>query len=111
MRAREREQPPLSGAGSATAVSAPKVSVVLATYNRLQSLLRLLSCLAEQMLPPHLFEVIIADDGSSVPVRAHVDARQYAFPVSVIEQENTGPSAARHRGVLEACGEILVLAD
>jgi GT2 family glycosyltransferase len=91
--------------------NAPKVSVVLATYNRLDSLLRLLSCLSDQTLPPSRFEVVVVDDGSAIPVREHVTGRRYPFPVSVIEQANAGPSAARHRGVLQASGEVLVLVD
>jgi GT2 family glycosyltransferase len=89
----------------------PRVSVVLATYNRLDSLLRLLSSLSAQTLSPSEFEVIVVDDGSKVPVRGHVNASLYAFPIRVIEQENGGPSSARHHGVLEARGEILVLID
>ncbi len=71
----------------------PRVSVVLASYNRLDSLLRLLSCLSNQTLAPGEFEVIIVDDGSAVSVRSAVEARTYAFPVSVFEQVNAGPSA------------------
>ncbi|MGA3122733.1 MAG: glycosyltransferase [Polyangiaceae bacterium] len=89
----------------------PTVSVVLATYNRLDSLLRLLSCLTGQTLSPSRFEVVVVDDGSTIPVREHVTARRYPFPVSVLEQTNAGPSAARHRGVLQARGEVLVLVD
>jgi GT2 family glycosyltransferase len=89
----------------------PVVSLVVATYDRLDSLIRLLSCLAEQTLSPDRFEVIVVDDGSAVPVRPHVALRRYPFPLTVIEQANAGPAAARHRGVLEARGEILVLVD
>jgi GT2 family glycosyltransferase len=96
---------------SQTAVSAPKVSVVLATYNRLPSLLRLLGCLSRQTLPAGVFEVIVVDDGSSIPVRGHLEPGAYPFALRVLEQHNAGPSAARHAGVLEARGEILVLLD
>jgi GT2 family glycosyltransferase len=96
---------------SQAAVMAPKVSVVLATYNRLPSLLRLLGCLSSQTVPPDTFEVVVVDDGSKVPVRGHLDASSYPFALTVIEQANAGPSAARHAGVLQARGEILVLLD
>ncbi len=90
---------------------APRLSVVLATYNRLDSLHRLLSSFELQTLPPSEFEVIVVDDGSAISVRGHVDPSRYPFMVHLIEQENGGPSSARHRGVLEARGEILVLID
>jgi GT2 family glycosyltransferase len=109
----------VEGSGSTSApaepavsdAAAPRVSIVLATYNRLDSLLRLLSCLSKQSLPARDFEVIVVDDGSANPVRQHLDGGAYPFRLTVIEQPNSGPAAARHRGVLEARGEILVLVD
>ena len=89
----------------------PRMSVVLATYNRLHLLKRLLDGLAKQTLSPSEFEVIVVDDGSAVPVRPQLDASRYPFRLTVAEQLNAGPSAARHRGVLHARGEILVSLD
>jgi|HubBroStandDraft_1064217.scaffolds.fasta_scaffold25847_2 GT2 family glycosyltransferase len=105
------EQLEKSRALSAEGESTLQVSVVLATYNRLDSLIRLLASLARQTLPPDRFEVIVVDDGSTIPVRGHVNPSRYAFSVRIIEQANGGPSSARHHGVLEARGEILVLVD
>jgi GT2 family glycosyltransferase len=90
---------------------APRVSVVVATYNRLDLLLRLLGCLSRQTLPAEQFEVIVVDDGSKVPAAEHVHTAEYPFRLSVITQNNAGPSAARHRGVLQARGDILVFVD
>lgn len=87
------------------------MSVVLATYNRLDLLLRLLGCLSRQTLPPDQFEVIVVDDGSKISAAAHVDASRYPFPLSVITQDNAGPSAARHRGAIQARGDILLFVD
>jgi len=87
------------------------VSVVLATYNRPELLARLLESLSNQTLAPNRFEVIVVDDGSRVPVVTQVDPLRYAFSLTVIEQSNAGPAAARHRGAKDARGEILVLVD
>ncbi len=95
--------------GVQAATNVPRISVVLATYNRLDLLKRLLGCLARQTFDPSRFEVIVVDDGSKEPVR--LDARDYPFALTLIRQVNAGPSAARHRGVLEARGDILVLLD
>jgi len=89
----------------------PRISVVLATYNRLDLLQRLLGCLVDQTLSPTQFEVIVVDDGSKDPVRERIRPEQYPFRLTLITQGNAGPSAARHRGVLAATGEILVLLD
>lgn len=105
------QEPDVSTASRVAPLPGLRASVVLATFNRLESLLGLLSCLNEQTLPGDQFEVVIVDDGSAVPVRDQVYARTYKFHLTVIEQSNMGPSAARHRGVLEARAEILVLVD
>jgi GT2 family glycosyltransferase len=90
---------------------APRVSVVLATYNRLDLLRRVLAQLARQSLPPRSFEVVVVDDGSPIPARLHVVPGDYPFVLHMLEQDNAGPAAARHKGVLHARGEILVLID
>jgi GT2 family glycosyltransferase len=109
IRRKERERPSLAGERSPG--SALSVSVVVATYNRRESMLRLLDCLARQTLSPDQFEVIAVDDGSVIPLRERVTPSDYPFALTVIEQRNAGPAAARHRGVLEARGAILVLVD
>jgi GT2 family glycosyltransferase len=93
------------------AVAMPRVSVVLATYNRLDLLKRVLHCLALQTLPKGQFEVIVVDDGSNVPAADRLDLREYPFGLTILRQENAGPAAARHRGVLQARGEILIFID
>ncbi len=100
------------GSGQGAAGEAPpRVSVVLATYNRPDLLLRLLGCLSRQTFPVDRFEVIVVDDGSAIPVKGQIDPARYPFALTVLEQANLGPSAARHNGVLRARGEILVLLD
>jgi GT2 family glycosyltransferase len=91
--------------------SAPRISVVLATYNRLGLLLRLLDDLGRQTLDPADFEVIVVDDGSAEPVRSRLDASRHRFRLTMLQQENAGPASARHRGVLASRGDVLVLVD
>ncbi|HEX8822207.1 MAG TPA: glycosyltransferase, partial [Archangium sp.] len=45
----------------------PRLSVVVANYNRLDSIQRLLGQFARQTLPPSDFEVVVVDDGSREP--------------------------------------------
>ncbi len=88
-----------------------KVSVVLATYNRLELLKRLLGYLSEQTLAPDEFEVIVVDDGSDVPVPPNIDVQSYPFPLTVVRCKNAGPATARHHGASLAVGEILIFVD
>jgi GT2 family glycosyltransferase len=92
-------------------MSTPRISVVLATYNRFELLLRLLEDLRSQTLDSAIFEVIVIDDGSVEPVRPRIGVDAYPFSLTVLEQANAGPAAARHRGALAAQGDLLVLVD
>jgi glycosyltransferase involved in cell wall biosynthesis len=91
--------------------SSPRVSVVVATFNRQQMLLRLLGQLAAQTLAPDQFEVVVVDDGSRQPVRPALEALTLPYPLVIEAQANAGAAAARHRGVLKARGELVVVID
>lgn len=88
-----------------------RVSVVIATYNRLDLLKELLRGLAAQTFPAADFEVIVVDDGSKEPVRGALHPEDFPFELTLIEQANAGPAAARHNGILRAQGEIVVITD
>jgi serine acetyltransferase/GT2 family glycosyltransferase len=86
-------------------------SVVVATYNRLSLLERLLDQLALQEQPPNAFEVVVVDDGSRERVKPHIEARSLPYRLRVVEQLNQGAAAARHRGISEARADVLILVD
>jgi glycosyltransferase involved in cell wall biosynthesis len=90
----------------------PRLSVVIATYNRLPLITRLVSQLAGQTLPPDQFEVVVVDDGSKEPVREPLLAQaKVPYTLRVEVQQNAGAAAARHRGVLAARGEVVLVTD
>lgn len=87
----------------------PRVSVIIATYNRGPLLGHLLDDLAKQDFPS--FEVIVVDDGSKVPAAPLLEGRKDAYTLKAVRQENAGAAAARHRGIQQARGEIIVILD
>lgn len=89
----------------------PQVSVVVATFNRPDRALRLLSQLAGQDYPSSSLEVVVVDDGSAGDCAARLRAAPMPCRFEVIAQDNQGPARARHRGILAARGEIVVLLD
>lgn len=89
----------------------PLVSVVVATYNRLDSLLWLLHDLRTQKPIDGYFEVVVVDDGSARAVAPEVAARVYPFPVRVLTRPNGGPAIARHAGIEAAGGDWIVIVD
>lgn len=89
----------------------PRISVVVATYNRAALLKDLLEDLAGQTVPPSEFEVILVDDGSKDPVQPHVAHLALPYRLHVERQDNAGQARARQKGIELAAGEIVVIID
>ena len=98
-------------ANGSGAVSTPELSVVVATYNRANLLRELIQDLEKQTLSPASFEVLIVDDGSKTPVKPVLQGLVTSYALRVIEQANAGPAAARHRGIVEAKSDVILIVD
>jgi GT2 family glycosyltransferase len=90
---------------------APRVSIVVPTYNRAASLRRHLLSLAEQTLPASAFEVLVVDDGSTDATPELLATLEVPYTLRSLRQPNQGPAAARNRGVQEARAELIVFLD
>jgi serine acetyltransferase/GT2 family glycosyltransferase len=90
-------------------MTTPRISVLIATYERHDGVRRLLAMLERQTLPPDAFEVIVVDDGSTNAFTLAGVAAPYS--IRLVRQENTGPAGARHRAAQAARGELLVVLD
>jgi len=89
----------------------PRLSLVVATFNRQPLLERLLQQLQGQTLPHAQFEVVVVDDGSEESVAPGLDKLEVTYALRVLRQKNSGVARARHHGVLQARGDILVIVD
>jgi glycosyltransferase involved in cell wall biosynthesis len=86
-------------------------SVVIPTYQRPDTLFRVLEALERQSQPPS-FEVVVVDDGSRDETPAKLESYRAAYPFRFFSQRNSGPAAARNRGIQEARGRyVLFLGD
>jgi glycosyltransferase involved in cell wall biosynthesis len=83
------------------------VSVVIPTYNRARFLPAAVASVRAQSYPCD--EIVIVDDGSSDNTSEVVAA--LGPGVRLIRQANSGPAAARNRGIDEARGDLVAFLD
>src|SRR6476469_5199531 len=88
------------------AVSRPLVSVVIPAFDAERFLGEAIESVLAQTYAP--VETIVVDDGSSDGTVAVASA--YA-EVTVVEQPNGGPAAARNRGFAASRGELIAFHD
>jgi peptidoglycan/xylan/chitin deacetylase (PgdA/CDA1 family)/GT2 family glycosyltransferase len=91
--------------------SHPEISVVIATYNRREILLRSLSTLFAQDLPPELYEVVVVVDGSTDGTTEALRALHPRCGWQVLERSHGGISPARNDGIRVARGPIILILD
>ncbi|MGZ4771060.1 MAG: glycosyltransferase family 2 protein, partial [Ilumatobacteraceae bacterium] len=90
--------------------SAPAISVVIPTFNRLPRLKQVLGALSKQSLDNSLFEVVVVSDGSTDGTHEYLSGAT-PRPVVYAHQDNAGPGAARNRGVHLARGRLILFID
>src|SRR5690606_32398296 len=90
---------------------APAASVIVPTYRRRASVLRLCEALAKQTLPPERYELIVSIDGSEDGTREALEALHPPYALSVLWQPNRGRAAALNAGIRCARGMLVVLLD
>lgn len=93
-------------------MTSPRISIIMPLYNRAWCIE---ACLESIGLGREGAELVIVDDGSTddsvATVRRTVARLGVTDRVTLIEQQNAGPSAARNRAAQAAAGEWLVFLD
>ena len=92
-------------------MSAPRISVVIPTFNRRERLGRVLAALEKQTVPPSEFEVVVVDDGSTDDTGDWLGVQAFTFSLHYVQQANAGPARARNRGIESARGEMVLFLD
>jgi glycosyltransferase involved in cell wall biosynthesis len=84
-----------------------KVSVIIPTYNRADTLGRAVESVLAQTVRPE--EVIVVNDGSTDDTAALLD--RFHGQIRVLIQSNQGASAARNAGIRAASGDLIAFLD
>ena len=88
----------------------PKVSVVMATYNRADIVPRAIESILNQTFKD--FEFIIVNDGSTDGTQTVLETYvQKDTRVKIVVQKNEGPARARNHGVQHAKGKYIAFMD
>ena len=88
-----------------------KFSIIIPTYNRPDCLEQCLQSIAQLDYPRDCFEVVVVDDGSSIPLTPITDKFASSLSLNLVQQQNAGPAAARNTGAAAARGQYLVFTD
>ena len=90
----------------------PMISFIVPVYNRPQEVKELLESFLTQESTPLDYEVVVVEDGSTLPCREVCESYADKLPVRYLYQShNTGPSGARHHGAKVAQGDIFLFLD
>ncbi len=88
-----------------------RFTVVVPTFERPAAVRACLAALAALEYPRDAFEVVVVDDGSTVPLAAEALPGRPDVALRVLRTANGGPGAARNVGAAAARGCYLVFTD
>ena len=86
-----------------------KYSFIIPVYNRPDEVDELLESMCTQTLKD--FEVVIVEDGSSIPCKEVVDRYADRLNIRYYSKPNSGPGQTRNYGVERASGEYVLILD
>ena len=91
-----------------------KLSIVIATYNRSQSLLRILRSVVGQTAPAQLWECVVVNNNSTDDTEAVFSdfaAAHPTFDLKIVTETKQGLSNARNCGIAASVGEYIAIVD
>jgi glycosyltransferase involved in cell wall biosynthesis len=93
-----------------TRIELPSVSIIIPTFNRVAKVVHAIDSVLGQNYPKECREVIVIDDGSSDGTAGVLSAR-YGSRIRLLQQTNSGPAAARNKGINASQHEIVAFLD
>jgi glycosyltransferase involved in cell wall biosynthesis len=105
--ARRTRAPPCGRESEVGGGQMPRVSVIIPVFNGAKTVAQAIDSVLAQTFRD--FEIVAVDDGSRDASVATL--KGYGDKVTVLEQQNRGPSSARNLGMANSCGEYLGFLD
>jgi glycosyltransferase involved in cell wall biosynthesis len=89
------------------------LTVVIATYNRCDTLKKAILAYQRQTELRGIREILVVDDGSSdtTPAMLAELAEKSVVPIRHLRQENKGPATARNVGIRQATTDLILFTD
>lgn len=88
-----------------------EISVIICTYNRAESLRRVLDSFTKTVLPGCPWELLLVDNHSTDETKKICQEFETKLPLRYIYEERQGKSFALNRGIAEAKGALLLFTD
>jgi glycosyltransferase involved in cell wall biosynthesis len=93
-------------------MAAPKISVVIPTFNRASVLAQTIDFVESQTVSNESYEVIVVDNASTDDTHAVLEAKRKKHPnLRFFLQTKPGAAATRNAGLRETSGEIVLFID
>jgi glycosyltransferase involved in cell wall biosynthesis len=90
----------------------PEISVIIATFNRINVLEETLNRISAQSFPKDKYEVIVIDDGSEDGTPNYLKSLKMPIAISyIINKHNMGRAKTRNRGLKTARGKYVLMLD
>lgn len=86
-----------------------RYSIIVPVFNRPDEVDELLESLTHQTFRD--FEVVIVEDGSSIPCKEVCQKYEQALDIKYFEKQNSGPGQSRNYGAERAKGDFLLILD
>lgn len=87
-----------------------KFSIVVPVYNRPDEVAELLESITQQTFK-EAFEVVLVEDGSTIPAKEVVDTYKESLDISYYFKPNSGPGDSRNYGMKRAKGNYYLIFD
>lgn len=83
----------------------PKLSIIIPTFNRVETLKICINHIKKSSIDPKTYEIIVVNDGSTDGTKKFLETQKN---IIALNQENQGQAVARNKAIKKAKGEIIL---